>query len=99
MDKTGNEARKSRWDWLPSQMPGVARLLAEKRAELGDAWVNMCWQRGVTERKAGWFFASEGALHVGTLMDDPNIIAAACARFTETQVFLQLAEKGRADGA
>lgn len=57
--------RKQDWKWLPAQMPGVARLLAERRARVGADWVNTCWRHGVLERQAGWFFAAEGALAVG----------------------------------
>lgn len=58
--------RKQDWKWLPAQMPTVARLLAEKREQLGPEWVNTCWRRGVVDGEPGWFFAAEGALAVGT---------------------------------
>ena len=58
--------RKQSWSWLPAQMPTVAKMLDDKRAELGADWVNTCWRRGVVERQPGWFFAAEGALAVGT---------------------------------
>jgi hypothetical protein len=64
MDK---EKKAGRFDWLPAHMPGVARLIADKRAELGRDWVNLCWQRGVVEGQPGWFYAAEGGLAVGTL--------------------------------
>lgn len=54
------------WGWLPSAMPGVARLVAAKRREIGAAHVSLCWTRGVVDREPGWFFAREGALAVGT---------------------------------
>lgn len=57
---------KSRWSWVPQLMPGVQRLMAERRREWGDAHVNECWQRGVVQREPGWFFAAEGALTLGT---------------------------------
>lgn len=57
---------KKDWKWLPEFMPGVRKLLAEKRAALGDAWVNECWKRGVVQQEPGWFLAAEGALVVGT---------------------------------
>lgn len=47
-------------------MPGVARLMLERRKTQGDAHVNTCWRRGVIEGQPGWFFAREGALAVGT---------------------------------
>lgn len=58
--------KKRDWSWLPAQMPGVARLMRSKRAELGDDHVNLCWKRGVVDMQPGWFFAAEGALAVGT---------------------------------
>lgn len=99
MDEKTKQPLRQTWKWLPEQMPGVARLLAEKRVELGEAWVTECWRKGVVERQPGWFYASEGALSVGVLKDDPAMIAAACARFTDTQCFLMLATKEAEGGA
>lgn len=101
MDKTApaTERAKRDWKWLPREMPGVAKLLKERREQLGDAWVNECWKRGVMQLQPGWFFASEGALHVGVLEDDPTMIAVATARITSTQAFLMLREKGAVNGA
>jgi hypothetical protein len=70
MDRKAND-----WGWLPSQMPTVARLIREKRRELGEAHINMCWRRGVVEQQPGWFFAREGALAVGTPWDDDPEVA------------------------
>lgn len=67
MDK---EPKATRWSWLPAHMPGVQKLLAEKRKEWGDAHVNQCWQHGVVLREPGWFFAREGPLTVGTPEND-----------------------------
>lgn len=79
------------WSWLPAQMPGVARLLAEKRAALGAEHVSLCWRRGVVEQQPGWFYAAEGALAVGTpWADDPVIAQWLAARITPTQVVLVL---------
>ena len=79
------------WSWLPAQMPGVARLMAEKRVQLGPDHVKLCWRRGVVEQQPGWFFASEGALSVGTpWADDPVITQFMMARITPTQVLLVL---------
>ena len=81
----------NRWAWLPQQMPGVARLMAEKRRALGHDHVALCWRRGVVEQQPGWFYASEGALAVGTpWADDPEIAQYLQARFTPTQVLLVL---------
>ena len=57
---------KQDWSWLPAQMPVVAKLMREKRVELGDRHVNLCWKNGVVLKEPGWFFAREGALAVGT---------------------------------
>lgn len=58
--------RGKNWSWLPAHMPAVAKLLAEKREQVGAEWVNTCWRNGVVEAQPGWFFAAEGALAVGT---------------------------------
>jgi hypothetical protein len=79
------------WGWLPQQMPGLAKLMAEKRVQLGADHVKLCWRRGVVEQQPGWFFASEGALSVGTpWADDPVIAQFLTARITPTQVLLVL---------
>ncbi|MEY2892668.1 MAG: hypothetical protein RJA98_2576 [Pseudomonadota bacterium] len=88
------EQKKGKFDWLPTQMPGVARLIKEARTTHGDAWVNECWKRGVIDREPGWFYAGEGALMVGTLWDDPLIIAFASAQYTKSQHLLVLRPKG-----
>ena len=54
-------------------MPGLARLMREKRALWGDAHVNECWRRGVVLREPGWLFAIEGALAIGTPDDDARL--------------------------
>ena len=88
MDK---KADLNRWAWLPSAMPGVARLVAEKRRLLGSAHVDECWKRGVLGREPGWFFAREGALAVGTpWADDPALANFAAAQVTATQALLVL---------
>ena len=69
------DREKQDWSWLPAQMPTVAKLIRDKRAEMGDRHVNLCWRRGVLEKQPGWFFAREGALAVGTpWKDDPEVI-------------------------
>ena len=60
---------KSRWSWLPGFMPGVARLMADRRAEVGADWVAHCWSRGVVAGEPGWLYAAEGALTVGVPTD------------------------------
>lgn len=88
MDK--KEAVKTDWSWLPHAMPGVARLMREHRARLGDAVVNECWKRGVVMREPGWFFAREGALAVGTPWDDPQLANFASMQVTASQALLVL---------
>lgn len=95
MDKT----LKQTWNWLPQQMPGVAKLLADKRAEVGDEWVQHCWKKGVIEREPGWFFAGEGAVMIGVLWNDPVIIAFAQLRLTDTQCILITRPKEENHGA
>lgn len=81
--------QRRRFDWLPIEMPGVARLVKEKRAQHGDQHVNECWRRGVLNREPGWFFAREGALAVGTpWADDPAMANFAAAQVTATQALL-----------
>lgn len=60
-----DKRKDNRWGWLPAHMPGVARLLADKKRELGADHVNRCWAQGVVAAEPGWFFAREGALAVG----------------------------------
>lgn len=74
MDNKEESAKKAnRWTWLPAVMPGVARLLREKRSQFGDAHVNECWRRGVIDGEPGWFFAMEGTLAVGVPDDDKRL--------------------------
>lgn len=89
---------KSNWAWLPAAMPQVARLIADKRAKLGNAWVNECWKRGVLDGEAGWFFAGEGALMVGTMWDDDVLMSFATAKITRTQALLIIREPEPSDG-
>lgn len=97
MDK---EQPKRDWSWLPAQMPGVARLIAEKRKALGAAWVNECWKRGVVDLQAGWFFAREGALTVGTPFEDADCVNFAAANVTSTQALVLIRQpEGVGDGA
>jgi hypothetical protein len=85
MDKTVNT---NRWGWLAAAMPGVARLMADRRADHGAGHVALCWRRGVVEREPGWFFAREGALAVGTPWDDPELANFAALHVTSTQALL-----------
>lgn len=84
-DKDGGK-----WGWLPARMPGVAKLMAEKRTQLGREHVSLCWRRGVIELQPGWFFAREGALAVGTPWDDAEMANFAAMQVTSTQALLIL---------
>jgi hypothetical protein len=86
MDKKKQEIGS--WGWLPVAMPKVARLIADKRREVGDAHVRECWKRGVVEQQPGWFFAREGALAVGTPW--PDIADVAGWQVTQTQAMVIL---------
>lgn len=98
MDKkrTGNV---SNWAWLPASMPGVTKLMAEKRQAYGDAHVDECWMRGVVNREPGWFFAREGPLAVGTPWDDPVMANFAALQVTATQALLCVRTPGASNGA
>lgn len=84
--------RKVNWSWLPAAMPGVAKVMAERRAKLGDAHVDECWRRGVVKREAGWFFAREGALAVGTPWNEPEMANFAALQVTNTQALVMMRE-------
>jgi hypothetical protein len=89
MDK--EEERKD-WSWLPAQMPGVQRLIVDRRKRDGAAHLAECWRRGVVNREPGWFFAREGALAVGTPWDDPVLANFAALQVTSTQALLMTRE-------
>ena len=97
MDKKKGSVGK--WDWLPAQMPGVVRLVAEKRKLLGNAHVNLCWKNGVELLQPGWFYAREGALTVGTPWPLSAEAEHLSADFARTRVVLVLREPEPADGA
>ena len=99
MDKVKEQAGATKWSWLPAAMPGVARLINEKRKLLGNEHVSLCWQRGVVEREAGWFFAREGALAVGTPWDDPVLANFAALQVTSTQALVVMRPVEAARGA
>jgi hypothetical protein len=89
---------KKDWGWLPTAMPGVARLMAERRAEMGNEHVNECWKRSVVELQPGWLFAREGALAVGTPWEHGDIQNFAAARVTDTQALLVIREPEASNG-
>lgn len=83
-----NKDQRKRFDWLPVEMPGVSRLVKEKRALLGDTHVAECWKRGVLQREAGWFFAREGAISIGVPWDEPEMANFAAQHISSTQALL-----------
>ena len=97
MDKT--EVVRKRFDWLPAEMPGVFKLVQEKRAAFGNAHVNECWRRGAIEMEEGWFYAREGPLSIGRPWDDPALAAFAALQFSPTQSVLLMRDPGAARGA
>lgn len=98
MDKK-EPGSKRRYDWLPVEMPAVARLVREKRAQHGDAHVNECWRRGVLLLEPGWFFAREGPLAVGVPWDTPAMANFAALSLTSTQALLVIREPEANDGS
>ncbi len=88
MDRA-EEARRD-WRWLPAQMPGVGRLLAEKRRLWGNPHVDRCWRAGVERRQPGWFMAVEGALAVGVPPDDGEMRRLIDMAYRLGQPFLLL---------
>lgn len=91
-----DNVKKDRWNWLPAAMPGVVRLMAEKRKLFGDAWVAECWKRSIAG-EPGWFFAREGALAIGTpWTGDPELENFAALRVTSTQALVMLREPVKA---
>lgn len=82
------EVRKNRWAWMREAMPGVAKLIAEKRAQWGDAHVTDCITRSLAG-EAGLFFAREGPVAVGTpWAGDPVLANFAAAQVTSTQALV-----------
>lgn len=89
------ESKPSKWGWLPAMMPGVVRLMSERRRALGDAHVNECWERGVVQLEPGWFYAREGPLAVGTPWAEPGQAPRDdIPQYTKTQAVLMLREAG-----
>lgn len=86
------------WAWLPAVMPGVAKLMQERRAQMGNAWCAECWRRGVLELQPGWFFAREGALAVGAPFDDPECANFAALQVSSSQALLMLRTPEAAHG-
>jgi len=89
--KENPETRLKRFAWVREAMPGVAKLIAEKRAQWGDEHVNECWRRGVVEKQPGWFFAREGAVALGTPWDEPVMANFAALNVMGAQALLVMA--------
>ena len=87
----------SKWGWLPAVVPGVARLMAEKRRTLGAEHVAECWKRGMAG-EPGWFFAREGAVAIGTPWGDAEMANFAALQITATQALVVIREKERGEG-
>lgn len=99
MDKKEKGKGKGRWFWVREAMPGVARLMAERREKYGAAWVEECWKRGM-RGEPGWLFAREGAVSIGTPdLSDPVMADFAAATITSTQALVVMREPGVGDGA
>ncbi len=96
--KSDGQMDKKSWGWLPMHMPGVAKLMRDKRAKLGDAHVNECWRRGVILGEPGWFFAVEGSLSVGVPENDQLLAWFASLKLTKTQALLDIRNPEVTDG-
>lgn len=90
-----DKKKENRWSWLPAFMPGVAKLLAEKRRELGNDHVNICWANGVVSAQPGWFFAREGPLAVGVPWPEIADVAGWQVTFGQAMVWLRAPEVSR----
>ena len=93
----GMEKKEGRFAWMPDAMPGVAKLVAEKRRRWGDAHVTACIQRGL-RGEPGWFFAREGAIAVGAPWDEPVMANFAALNVTATQALVVMREPEIANG-
>lgn len=58
------------WAFMKDHMPGVIKLLREKRQAGKGAYIDACWRHGVVQGEPGWFFASEGGVSIGALWPD-----------------------------
>lgn len=97
MDKGSNN---NRWSWLPSMMPGVSKLMAEKRAQYGAEHVKQCWHRSVVLGEPGWLYAREGPISIGTPFEgDPALSEAALPNYTRTQAILIMRNPEHGHGA
>lgn len=80
-------------------MPGVAKLVRERRLQLGDAHVDECFRRGVIQGEPGWFFAREGTISIGVLEVGRDVPEFELLHVTATQAMLVTRLLEAADGA
>lgn len=90
MDKDGSKA-STRWGWVNAALPNLARLVAQRKAEVGAAHVALCWQRGVVQQLPGWFFGREGGVALGTPWADEQLQAWAGMPLQAGQTVLVMA--------
>lgn len=83
---------KKDWAWVSTFMPGVAKLIAERRAQFGSAWVGRCWHESVVKRNPGWLFVREGTVAIGTPWDDPLLANFAAQSITAGQALVIIRE-------
>jgi len=94
------DSDRSRWAWLPGMMPGVAKLMKEKRAQFGAEHVALCWHRSVVLGEPGWLYAREGPISIGTPFEnDPALGESALPMITRTQAILVMRNPEPAHGA
>jgi hypothetical protein len=100
MDKREHPATAAKsFAWLPVHMPGVAKLVREKRQLMGDEHVNECFRRGVVAGEPGWFFAREGTLSIGVLAVEREHAYFEGLHITTTQALLVIREPATEGGA
>ena len=79
-------------------MPATARMVRDWRRTLGDAHVTECVRRGLAGQ-AGWFFAREGAIAVGTPWgDDPDVLRMFAMQGVGGSAFVMLRPAGLCGG-
>jgi len=83
------------FSWMTAAMPRVAAQVAEKRKQWGNAHVTDCVKRGL-RGEAGYFFAREGAVAVGTPWDQPEManFAAQHIKSGQSIVVMKMPEVG-----
>lgn len=97
--EANQQAQRAKMALIREAMPGVTRIVADKRKALGDAWVTQCIKRGLAG-EPGFFFAREGGLAIGTPWptDDPVLANWAAAAVTATQAVVLIREPEAGDG-